>query len=77
MLLTSRPSMVKVELESLVVDAEGTYEVCNACSRINASASRSLGDGALLASKLSRSVVTKCSPSTISDGSERGIIGRL
>ena len=77
MLLASRPGMGKAELESPLVDVEGTYEVCNACSRFNASASGSLGDGALPASKLSRSVVTKCSPSTISDGSERGIIGRL
>ena len=59
------------------MDVEGIDEARNACSRLNASASGSPGDGALPVSKSSRSMVTKCSPPTISDGSEQGIIGRL
>ena len=59
------------------MDVEGIDEACNACSQLNASASKSPGDGARPASKSSRSVVMKCSPPTISDGSKRGIIERL
>ena len=59
------------------MDVEGIDEASNTCSRLNASASESPGDGARPASKSSISMVTKCSPPTISDGNERGIIGRL
>ena len=65
------------ELEPPLVDVKGIDEARNSCSWLNASAFGSLGDGARLTIKSSRSVVTKCSPPTISYGSKRGIIGRL
>ena len=69
--------MGRAELEPPLVDFEGTDEARDACSRINVSASGSLVGGVRPASKSNKSVVTKCSPPTISDGSDRGMIGRL
>ena len=67
----------RAELETPLVDVEGTDEVRNACPRLNSSSSGSLGIGPRPVSKSRRSVVMKCSPPTIFDGSEQGIIGRL
>ena len=67
----------EVELKSLLVEADGIAEAHNAYSWFDVSASGSPDGDALPAIKLSRSEVTKCSPSTISDGSEQGIIRRL
>ena len=69
--------MTEAELESPLVEVDGTDEAHDACSQCDASASRSLVHGIRLASKPSISEVTKCSPSTISKGSERGIFERL
>ena len=68
--LASRPGTGEAELESSLVDVEGTNEARDASSRFNASASGSPVDGTLPASKLSILEVTKCSPSTISNGSK-------
>ena len=76
-LLASGPGTGRVELEPPLVDVEGTDEARVTYSGLNASVSGSPVDGAWPASKSSKSVVTKCSPPTISDGSDRGMIGRL
>ena len=75
--LKSRPGPREAELESPLVDVDDTSGACDAGPRFNAPALRSLVGGTLPMTKLSISVVTKCSPSTTSNGKERGIIERL